>query len=670
MRLGVGGFQRPSLGVGVSRFRSSSTASAPPAGFSPETTFTSGDLGWVYDFDDMDTLWADTAATIPAVMNGRVARVDDKSPAGLNRTQSTEANRPFLRGTPTGANTFSNFSSPGTGWVNNGNGTATATTSSAGITASGAATAGRVYRVIYTITRTAGSVTPSMGGVSGTARSAAGTYIEYFDASNTNALVFTGSGYSGTVSAIDIRDASADSVTTPNFLHYNGTSSSMQSASTNFSSKTFFTVVTSCRPFSSAIASIVEMSTNASTQNGAFSLTTTGTACAATTRGSTGTPASISVNGTTVASGSARVQTGLFNLAGTSLEQNLKLRMNGVADSASYGTTVTIQSGAFGTHVVYFGSRAGTSQRLYGLEGSSAAISKSLSSAVLTQYEQWAADKCGLSALGNDSAKDGVAPNTYSGLTFWYDGDTSQHYSYNSITAPNGEDFFPANNDGNGVGRADSVAASARTMWRPYNDTRETVDFNGLVFDNNTLKPIMSIYTKPASGQPAVTQTTSGELHTVSTAVATMLVRVHTADTRQDYFGTAPYAIQGGWFGLYVSQPVSDLQFFAYNWDDGADYCIDPGTVPAGEWAVVSVVHKAGRLHIRVNGSIRNNIASGSTGDGGASGIVIQQPNITSTVTCQMDLAQLVTYNTALTDQQISNIEKAFCDKLGVTFRG
>lgn len=52
--------------------------------------------------------------------------------------------------------------------------------------------AGRSYRVIYTVSsRTAGSVTVSVGGTAGTTRSANGTFTETLVATNTDGLVFT-----------------------------------------------------------------------------------------------------------------------------------------------------------------------------------------------------------------------------------------------------------------------------------------------------------------------------------------------------------------------------------------------------------------------------------------------------------------------------------------------
>lgn len=91
----------------------------------------------------------------------------------------------------------------GTNWAI-GAGVATATESSGTLTSSLTATSGKRYRIVYTVTRSAGSVTVSFGGATGTARSAAGTYVDFLTASNTNALVFTGSSFSGTIDNVSV----------------------------------------------------------------------------------------------------------------------------------------------------------------------------------------------------------------------------------------------------------------------------------------------------------------------------------------------------------------------------------------------------------------------------------------------------------------------------------
>lgn len=63
---------------------------------------------------------------------------------------------------------------------------------------------GARYSVTFTMTRSAGSATPTLGGTAGTARSAAGTYTETIVAGSTQAFKFATSGFTGTVDVLSI----------------------------------------------------------------------------------------------------------------------------------------------------------------------------------------------------------------------------------------------------------------------------------------------------------------------------------------------------------------------------------------------------------------------------------------------------------------------------------
>lgn len=65
------------------------------------------------------------------------------------------------------------------------------------------------YTITYTITRSAGSITPKIGGRSGTAQTASGTYTETIIAGSNQALTFTGAGFTGTVDNVSIHRTTA-----------------------------------------------------------------------------------------------------------------------------------------------------------------------------------------------------------------------------------------------------------------------------------------------------------------------------------------------------------------------------------------------------------------------------------------------------------------------------
>lgn len=63
---------------------------------------------------------------------------------------------------------------------------------------------GQAYLVTYTATRSAGSITVSLGGTAGTARSSSATFAEVILAGSTQALSFGTSGFTGTIDDVTI----------------------------------------------------------------------------------------------------------------------------------------------------------------------------------------------------------------------------------------------------------------------------------------------------------------------------------------------------------------------------------------------------------------------------------------------------------------------------------
>jgi hypothetical protein len=115
----------------------------------------------------------------------------------------------------------------GTGWTI-GSGVATATGGiSTAIEQTAAITLveGQAYSVSYTITRSAGTLTPSVGGTSGTAQNASGTYTEVIVAGSNQTLAFTGTGFTGTLDNVSITQAvsSGYSIQSPTTYTISGT---------------------------------------------------------------------------------------------------------------------------------------------------------------------------------------------------------------------------------------------------------------------------------------------------------------------------------------------------------------------------------------------------------------------------------------------------------------
>lgn len=332
---------------------------------------------------------------IQAAGTNTIAVIDNvsvKELPGNHRYQTTTGSKPILRGTPTGANLASGASwTAGTGWSVAGD-TATATLSIGTLTAASiAAVVGKFYRVTYTITRTAGSIQPTLGGRTGASRSASGTYVQYFDnATSTAALVFTGTGFTGTVTlnTIEAVDISADSVTAPYALQFDGVDDFLQTAAVNFTATDKMFVCAGVRKFSDASAGmLVELSANVNTNNGSFYIAAPNTA------GTFDFLSKGTANVLVSRSGFNAPISAVLAMQSNISAPTFDTRVNGVASTQSTSTQGT---GNYGNYAMYFGRRGGASVPYNGLMYSSVCIGRLLTAAELANVERWVARKTGV----------------------------------------------------------------------------------------------------------------------------------------------------------------------------------------------------------------------------------------------------------------------------------
>jgi hypothetical protein len=99
----------------------------------------------------------------------------------------------------------------GAGWAWDAEtGTATATTASSDLTLTPleALTVGQTYYIQYTVSRSAGDVTPKLGTGAGTTRSTSATFVELITCAGTGVLKFTGEAFTGTVSNLKMFELS------------------------------------------------------------------------------------------------------------------------------------------------------------------------------------------------------------------------------------------------------------------------------------------------------------------------------------------------------------------------------------------------------------------------------------------------------------------------------
>lgn len=97
----------------------------------------------------------------------------------------------------------------GTGWTISGGVASASAGSGSNLTQSvGALVASNLYRLIYTITRSAGTITPSVGGAAGVTRNASGTYTEWILCGGTTDLIFTkDASFAGSVDNVVLQRA-------------------------------------------------------------------------------------------------------------------------------------------------------------------------------------------------------------------------------------------------------------------------------------------------------------------------------------------------------------------------------------------------------------------------------------------------------------------------------
>jgi hypothetical protein len=178
----------------------------PIARFNPASLFAGGEQGAWYDPSNFGTMYQDVQGTTAVTGVEQAVGLILDSRFGLPLGSERITNNTFATDTDW---------TKGTGW-SIGSGVATKTAgSAAALSQSVTLVAGTTYRVVYTITRTAGSVTAQFTGgstVSGTARSAAGTFVDFLTAvSGNNSFEFSADAtFAGTVDNVYVKAVSGN----------------------------------------------------------------------------------------------------------------------------------------------------------------------------------------------------------------------------------------------------------------------------------------------------------------------------------------------------------------------------------------------------------------------------------------------------------------------------
>lgn len=210
---------RPAIGPAIGNHRRRGGGAAPA--FDPATLFGAGDQGAVFNFGDETLVFQSNLGTgAVAAENDQIGYVTDLSGKGNHAVQATAANKLLWRGIPKtlGAELLTNgrFTSDtdwtkGTDWtISAPLATKTGGTASV-LSQSVSVTAGKTYQLSYTMTRTAGTLTPRLTGgttVFDTDRSGGGTYTGIIQANTGNiTLEFSAdASFAGTVRSVTLKE--------------------------------------------------------------------------------------------------------------------------------------------------------------------------------------------------------------------------------------------------------------------------------------------------------------------------------------------------------------------------------------------------------------------------------------------------------------------------------
>jgi len=338
-----------------------------------------------------------------------IDNVSVKSLAGNHRYQTTTGNKPILRGTPVGSNFFTNGDgSTTTGWNTDGVSTLASVGGRLRLTKAAAAfgyayknfttVVGRVYLIKWkAYTGTAGPYF-SAGVDSGAGKAYVSnrttTGEAYFTATSTTAGVFiqvndaTASLTYAEFDDIEVIDASADAVTAPYGIQYDGIDDFLTTASVDFTATDKMAVVMGVRKLSDAALGVaVELSASVFANPGAFWIAAPDSA-AANVQFRAGGSSTGNLVRTGLTSPISMVIAGAASIAGDALV----LRVNG-AETISLADQGT---GNFGNYPLYFGRRNGASLPFNGLDFGGVCIGKTLTATQLASVEKWVSLRTGV----------------------------------------------------------------------------------------------------------------------------------------------------------------------------------------------------------------------------------------------------------------------------------
>lgn len=329
---------------------------------------------------------------------GSITNISIRELPGNHRYQTTTGSKPILRGTPTGGNRITNGGFDGsTGWlvtgsssVSGGKGVVNGATGSAFLFQNANLVSGRWYRASFDIDAITGTLNiwDDTGAVKASFTTT-GRKEFYFThtISNGNFIFQCNNGAnSATVDNVDVRDVSADAVTAPYGLQFDGVDDFLLTAAVDFTATNKVTAVSGIRALS--FAACAQVFAHNGTGFSAFDL-----------QAPLGTLDRIrfSANSATITAGAEFVTTapvtGVFTGYADLSVHTVGLRVNGVLTQQNSQPS---SASNFANAVFYFGRRNGADLPYNGLDYGGIIVGKALTASQLASVERWVAQRTGV----------------------------------------------------------------------------------------------------------------------------------------------------------------------------------------------------------------------------------------------------------------------------------
>lgn len=285
-----------------------------------------------------------------------------------------------------------------------------------------------------------------------------------------------------------------------------------------------------------------------------------------------------------------------------------------------------------------------------------------------------------LGLLAASAPNPGQPPTDFAGLTLWYDGETSPHYTAWYPPGP------ATDTHGAVVQRIDTSEGLNRCLSTNTVISGESIlrnlglrDVQGAVRGftrlSNSTSPkgptALMVSTRPTANAD-LTWVPASSLFTASTKIMMVALRFD-ADL-------SPGSDPGPGYGVHLVRIAHGYAFLEYvRLDGSANVRVRVGNtnssgtinsrrvdVPVGQWAVITAVHASGQIKLRANAGAWSTGSSGNTFDWanrGADPVTVGfyvQPGT-------VHLAQLCFFNQARSDAELLQIERFLAARVGLS---